>query len=121
MARRDRASGTATRREDSACCAPRRVVTGRPEPLRSYARRFKALSHEARLAMLRLLAQAGRELCVCDIEAQFDLSQPTVSHHLRVLREAGLVSSERRGPWVYYALSPEAFGFLKEIQTVLKV
>lgn len=67
---------------------------------------FKALADDTRLEMVGLLAAHGRELCVCDIETHFDVSQPTVSHHLRVLREAGIVSSERRGSWVYYVLSP---------------
>ena len=64
--------------------------------------------------MVGLLAAKGDELCVCDIESHFELSQPTVSHHLRILREAGLVTSERRGTWVYYTLDRAAFAFLGE-------
>jgi ArsR family transcriptional regulator len=56
--------------------------------------------------MVGLLAAQGKELCVCELESHFDLSQPTVSHHLRILREAGIVSAERRGTWVYYSLEP---------------
>jgi len=69
-----------------------------------YAALFKALGDETRLEMVGLLAAQGKELCVCELESHFDLSQPTVSHHLRILREAGIVSAERRGTWVYYAL-----------------
>lgn len=69
-----------------------------------YATLFRALGDATRLEMVGLLAAHKDELCVCEVEAHFDLSQPTVSHHLRILREAGIVSSERRGTWVYYAL-----------------
>ncbi|HKB15373.1 MAG TPA: metalloregulator ArsR/SmtB family transcription factor [Planctomycetota bacterium] len=72
----------------------------------AYAGLFRALGDETRLEIVGLLAARGRELCVCEIEAHFDLSQPTVSHHLRILREAGVVASERRGTWVYCSLEP---------------
>ena len=68
------------------------------------AKLFRALGDATRLEMVGLLAASKKELCVCELEAHFDLGQPTVSHHLRILREAGIVSSERRGTWVYYAL-----------------
>jgi ArsR family transcriptional regulator len=61
-----------------------------------------------RLAILRQLAAAGAELCACDFTACCEVAQPTVSHHLKVLREAGWVTSERRASWVYYRLQPEA-------------
>ncbi len=61
-----------------------------------------------RLAILRQLAAAGTEVCACDFTACCDVAQPTVSHHLRVLREAGWVSSERRASWVYYRLEADA-------------
>ena len=64
---------------------------------------FKALSDPIRLRLLSLIAShEGGEACVCDLTGPFDVSQPTISHHLKVLREAGLVGSERRGTWVYY-------------------
>jgi ArsR family transcriptional regulator len=67
---------------------------------------FKALSDPVRLRLFsKIAAHAGGEACVCDI-ADVGVSQPTVSHHLRKLREAGLLTSERRGTWVYYAVSP---------------
>lgn len=65
---------------------------------------LKALSDPTRLVMAAMLARESEPLCVCHVEARFALSQPTISHHLKVLREARLVTSERRGVWVYYAL-----------------
>jgi ArsR family transcriptional regulator, arsenate/arsenite/antimonite-responsive transcriptional repressor len=70
---------------------------------------FKALGDPVRLRLLSLIgARDGGEVCVCDLTSAFDLSQPTISHHLRVLREAGLIDSDRRGTWVYYRLVPAA-------------
>ena len=66
------------------------------------ARTFKALADPARLRLLSLITSAGREVCVCDLASMFELSQPTISYHLKLLREAGLVDSERRGTWVFY-------------------
>lgn len=77
---------------------------------------FKALSDPVRLRLLSLVAaHAGGEACVCDISAGFDVSQPTISHHLKVLREAGLLSSERRGSWVYYRTEPAALARLSRL------
>lgn len=73
------------------------------------ARLLKALADPVRLGVLSQLAARGEgEVCVCDIVAAFNLSQPTISHHLRILREAGLVDSTRRGTWVYYRARPES-------------
>jgi ArsR family transcriptional regulator len=70
---------------------------------------FKALGDPVRLRLVSLIgARQGREVCVCDLASAFNLSQPTISHHLKVLREAGLIDSERRGTWVYYRLIPAA-------------
>ncbi|WP_405183153.1 metalloregulator ArsR/SmtB family transcription factor [Nocardia sp. NBC_01377] len=72
---------------------------------------FKALADPVRLRLLSLVAShAGGEACVCDSSAGFDVSQPTISHHLEVLRESGLLSSERRGSWVYYRIEPATLG-----------
>jgi ArsR family transcriptional regulator len=68
---------------------------------------FKALGDPVRLRLVSLIA-ATPEACVCDLTGAFELSAPTISHHLRVLREAGLVGSERRGTWVYYRIRPAA-------------
>lgn len=73
------------------------------------AAKFKALSDPIRLRLLSSVAShAGGEACVCDISVGVDVSQPTVSHHLKVLRDAGLLTSQRRASWVYYAVVPEA-------------
>lgn len=70
-----------------------------------------ALADPVRLSIVRQLA--GRDaICACDFTESCDVSQPTVSHHLKVLREAGVVTSDRRGSWVYYRLSPEVSGRL---------
>ncbi|MEV0400549.1 metalloregulator ArsR/SmtB family transcription factor [Actinoallomurus sp. NPDC050550] len=80
------------------------------------ARMFKALSDPIRLRLLSLIAsRQGEEVCVCDLTGPFDVSQPTISHHLKVLREAGLVGSERRGTWVYYRVLPAALARLSAL------
>ena len=82
---------------------------------------FKAIGHPVRLRILSLLAQRKEPLCVCHIEERFTLAQPTISHHLRVLRKAGLVSAKRKGTWVYYAASESGLAplraFLGRLQT----
>ena len=78
------------------------------------ARLFKALGDETRLAILRQLREQG-EVCACDFVACCDVAQPTVSHHLKVLRQAGLVRGERRGLWIYYRIEPEAFERVREL------
>ncbi|MEV0107764.1 metalloregulator ArsR/SmtB family transcription factor [Nocardia sp. NPDC050799] len=70
---------------------------------------FKALSDPVRLRLLSSIAsRAGMEACVCDLSEGIDLTQPTISHHLKVLRGAGLLTSERRASWVYYRVIPQA-------------
>ena len=101
------------------CCPP----IGR-EPLSSeraadLGRMFRALGDPVRLRMLSFVAgHQGGEACVCDISPAFDLAQPTISHHLKVLREAGLLDCERRGTWVYYRVVPAA---LEELSAVLAI
>lgn len=85
--------------------APMALDEGRAEGL---AGLFKTLSDPARLRLLSLIASYyPGETCVCDLANAFSLSQPTISHHLRVLREAGLVESQRRGVWVYYRVTQQ--------------
>ena len=73
------------------------------------ARVFKALADPVRLRLLSMIAGAeGGEACVCELTVGFDVSGPTISHHLRVLREAGLIEGDRRGTWIYYRLLPGA-------------
>jgi ArsR family transcriptional regulator len=74
---------------------------------------FKALADPVRLRLFSLIAShASGEACVCDLTGEFDVSQPTISHHLKVLREAGLLTSERRASWVYYRVEPQALAAL---------
>ncbi len=79
----------------------------------------KALGDSTRLKMVCLLAMAQRPLCVCELEGQFDLSQPTISHHLRILREAGAVSTSRRGTWVFYELNPQVLTQVQRLEKLL--
>jgi ArsR family transcriptional regulator len=80
------------------------------------AAKFKALSDPVRLRLLSSVAShAGGAACVCDISAGVDVSQPTISHHLKVLREAGLVTGERRASWMYYRVVPEALAGLARL------
>ena len=67
---------------------------------------FRALADPTRLDVYRLIAAQPEPICVCDIVARFDVSQPTISHHLTILREAGLVTVSRRGVWAYYGADP---------------
>ena len=77
---------------------------------------FKALGDPVRLRLLsRVASHAGGEACVCDLSVGFDLTQPTISHHLKVLREAGLLECERRGTWVYYRVVPSALAQLSAV------
>jgi len=78
---------------------------------------FKAVADPVRLRLLSLIAaHSGGEACVCDLTGAFALSGPTISHHLKVLREAGLISGERRATWVYYRVRPEA---MRQLASVL--
>lgn len=80
------------------------------------ARGFKALGDPVRLRLLSLIAaRGGGEVCVCELTDAFEVSGPTISHHLRVLREAGLVDCERRGTWVYYWVIPSALDALARL------
>lgn len=87
------------------CCPQAHIPTDR---FTEDAALLKAVADPNRLAILATLARADDEVCVCDFTAGLPLNQPTVSHHLRILRESGLVTCERRGTWVYYRLAPDA-------------
>ncbi|HEY8628842.1 MAG TPA: metalloregulator ArsR/SmtB family transcription factor [Gaiellaceae bacterium] len=93
------------------CCGPD-VAPLSDVSRRELAARFKALADPTRVAIVNRLA-ATEECCVCDLTGAFELSQPTISHHLRLLREAGLVEASRRGTWAYYRLIPEAVAELR--------
>jgi|SRR5579859_7716115 len=87
-----------------------------PSAALDLAKGFKALGDPVRLRLLSLIAaRAGDEVCVCDLTGAFDVSGPTISHHLRVLREAGLIDCERRGTWVYYWVVPSRLSALSRL------
>jgi ArsR family transcriptional regulator len=94
------------------CCCPgaERLPAGREVDV---ARAFKALADPTRVAIVNRLG--AHEVCVCDLTAEFELSQPTISHHLKVLREAGIVASRDEGNRAYYRLVPEAIGDLAAV------
>jgi ArsR family transcriptional regulator len=100
-----------------ACCPPLAVSPLSAEQAGGLAPMFKALGDPVRLRLLSMIASAA-EVCVCDLTDEFDVSGPTISHHLRVLREAGLVECERRATWVYYWIKPEA---LRQLSTLLDI
>jgi ArsR family transcriptional regulator len=92
---------------DPACCTPLSEAAMSADKARDLAPAFKALGDPVRLQLLSQIATApSGEVCVCDLTAGFELTGPTISHHLRVLREAGLIDCERRGTWVYYWIVP---------------
>jgi ArsR family transcriptional regulator len=89
----------------------------------NFAHMFKAVGDPVRLRLLSMIASArAGEVCVNELTGEFELSGPTISHHLKVLREAGLVDSDRRGTWVYYRLIPAALavmGAVLDVSTVI--
>ena len=97
----------------AACCSP---VTGGivgDEAAETLARMFKALSDPARVKLLSLIAAApDDEACICDLTEPVGLSQPTISHHMKLLVAAGLVTREQRGKWAYFRVVPEVLGLL---------
>jgi ArsR family transcriptional regulator len=92
--------------EGCECGEPTQITLGAKSAER-LALRFKALGHPVRLQILSILHHAAGEVCVCEVEAHFSLSQPTISHHLKTLRDTGLVISTQRGLWVYHHINPE--------------
>ena len=95
------------------CCAP--VLDGVLAELAAadLARQFKVLADPARLRLISLIAAAPDGACACELVEPIGKSQPTVSHHLKALREAGLVESERRGTWIWYRVVPERLEALR--------
>src|SRR5215208_3067925 len=98
------------------CCEPVVHPDVAPERAERMARIAKALGDPIRLQLVDVLRKHAGRVCVCELVPLFDLSQPTVSHHLKVLREAGLVDCERRGLWAYYYVTPDS---LKELSAWL--
>jgi ArsR family transcriptional regulator len=114
MSNQERALAELT--EAVGCCSP--LVR---EPLTAaqaveLSRLFKAMGDPVRLRLLSLISShEGGEACVCDLSGVFDLTGPTISHHLKVLREAGLISGQRRGTWIYYQVHPEVLAKLAAV------
>lgn len=99
-----------------ACCAPIAEQAVSATDAVDLAASFKALGDPIRLQLLSMIASAsGGEICVCDLTPAFAVSGPTISHHLKVLREAGLISGDRRGTWVYYRADPAKLGALSAV------
>ncbi|MEU6089029.1 metalloregulator ArsR/SmtB family transcription factor [Streptomyces sp. NPDC047085] len=111
--------------QDAACCPGLASAPLDEKRALELAKVFKALGDPVRLRLLSMIAaraEGGGEVCVCELTPAFELSQPTISHHLKLLRQAGLIDCERRGTWVYYWALPGALdrlaGFLTAPQPV---
>ena len=98
------------------CCEPVVYPDVEREQAQRMAQVAKALGDPVRLQLIDVLRKHAGKVCVCELVPLFDLSQPTVSHHLKVLRDAGIVGSERQGLWAYYFVIPDA---LEELSTWL--
>jgi ArsR family transcriptional regulator len=99
--------------ETAACCAPLTAAPLTMEQAEQVAPLLKALADPVRLRLMSLIAsREGGEACICDLNEAFDLSQPTISHHMKVLHEAGLVDRDKRGVWVYYRVRTQALASL---------
>jgi ArsR family transcriptional regulator, arsenate/arsenite/antimonite-responsive transcriptional repressor len=99
-----------------ACCAPLACQPLSPDGAGELAPLFKAVADPVRLRLLSLIAcHEGGESCVCDLLDAFDMTAPSVSYHLKILREAGLITSERRGTWVYYRIRPDVMARMSSV------
>ncbi|MBA4609157.1 helix-turn-helix transcriptional regulator [Aeromicrobium sp. Marseille-Q0843] len=102
--------------QDASCCIPLTAAPITPDDATELSRKFKALADPTRVRLLSLVAaHEGGEACVCDITEPVGLSQPTVSHHLKILVEAGLLAREQRGTWAFYSVVPGALGHLSDV------
>jgi ArsR family transcriptional regulator len=98
------------------CCAPLACEPLPEAGADELAALFKAVADPVRLRLLSLIAcHEGGESCVCDLLDAFDMTAPSVSYHLKILREAGLISSERRGTWVYYRVNPPVMARMSSV------
>jgi ArsR family transcriptional regulator len=95
------------------CCQPELAPRISAAAAKALSAELGVLGHPIRLQILDLLAQRESQVCVCDLEAALPVKQPTVSHHLKLLREAGLIGCERRGLWAYYFVQREAVAALR--------
>ncbi len=104
----------AGRRRGERCCVPSAKPVVRTHDAERLTADMETLAHPVRLQLLDVLLRNEGQVCVCDLDAAVPVKQPTVSHHLKVLREAGLVGSEKHGLWVYYRVRREALAALRE-------
>jgi len=102
-------------RAPAACCAPLVAPSMSEEDAVTTAQVFRALGDPHRVRIVNLLANAGRAVCVCDLTPSLGLAQPTVSHHLKKLLNAGLLEREQRGVWAYYSVNRVALARLATI------
>jgi ArsR family transcriptional regulator, arsenate/arsenite/antimonite-responsive transcriptional repressor len=103
----------------ASCCAPLLSGPLSSEDAEQLAALFRVLGEPARLQLLSLIAaQPTGEVCACELSTPLRLSQPTLSHHLKVMYEAGLLHKERRGTWIYYRLAPERFEVLRRVLAI---
>lgn len=108
-------SRTAMPLDEGNCCAPLMRQPLNAEAATALARTLKAIADPTRLRLLSMVAaHEGGEACVCDLTEPLGLTQPTVSHHLKILVEAGLLVREKRGVWAYYALVPGSLEAISE-------
>ncbi|HEU4948813.1 MAG TPA: metalloregulator ArsR/SmtB family transcription factor [Kribbella sp.] len=110
-----------TSERSGGCCTPISVAALDEALASEGAAVFKALADPIRLRLMSIIASAREEVCVCDITPDFEVSGPTISHHLRVLREVGLVDCERRGTWVYYWPMPQRLQWISTLISVPEV
>jgi ArsR family transcriptional regulator len=100
-----------------ACCAPLGSSSLSDEEVDATATLFKALADPTRVRLINLLANSAEPVCVCVMNAEFDLSQPTLSHHLKKLTAAGLLKREQRGTWAYFSIDRNALDRLAQVVT----
>jgi ArsR family transcriptional regulator, arsenate/arsenite/antimonite-responsive transcriptional repressor len=103
------------------CCRPLGSPALSDEEAAAMATLFGALSDPARVKIVNLLATSDEPVCACEFEPALRLSQPTVSHHLKKLTEAGLLEREQRGKWAYFSLNPEASSRLEQLVRITEV
>lgn len=104
-------------KNNSLTCSPACDLRGSltERDLETYVSMLKALAHPVRLRMVDLIHQHGGELCVCELEHHFDLKQPTISHHLKILRDASVIRSRQDGSWVRHSIEPDTFAHLQHL------
>jgi ArsR family transcriptional regulator len=111
---------TSARSRPAGCCRSIKTLAPLPEQqAKRYLRLFKALGDPTRMEILRLTAAQENPLCVCDLVTHFDLSQSTISHHLKSLRDAGLLAVSRAGIWSVCEIDPEARALLADVPALI--